>query len=98
MVMNKVKEFWINSYRSDKTAFYYEMLSFVFTVGASLILAVTANNPDMTLVYPGFFIGSVLAIVAYKRRQLVWPFLLTIYFACVNILGYLVAIGMINYE
>tara|TARA_B110000240_G_scaffold188683_1_gene227770 strand:- start:1292 stop:1582 length:291 start_codon:yes stop_codon:yes gene_type:complete len=96
--MNKVKEFWINSYRSDKTAFYYEMLSFVFTVGASLILAVTANNPDMTLVYPGFFIGSVLAIVAYKRRQLVWPFLLTIYFACVNILGYLVAIGMINYE
>ena len=74
------------------------MLSFVFTVGASLILAVTANNPDMTLVYPGFFIGSVLAIVAYKRRQLVWPFLLTIYFACVNILGYLVAIGMINYE
>jgi len=96
--MNKVKEFWINSYRSDKTAFYYEMLSFVFTVGASLILAVTANNPDMTLVYPGFFIGSVLAIVAYKRRQLVWPFLLTIYFACVNILGYLVAIRMINYE
>ena len=96
--MNKVKEFWINSYRSDKTAFYYEMLSFVFTVGASLILAVTANNPDMTLVYPGFFIGSVLAIVAYKRRQLVWPFLLTIYFASVNILGYLVAIGMINYE
>ena len=36
-------EFWKNSYRSDNTAFYFEMISFIFTVGASMTLAITAQ-------------------------------------------------------
>ena len=95
-MIKRIKEFWVNSYHSDKTAFYYELISFVVTVAASLTLALTADDPDMTLVYPGFFIGSVFAVVAYKRRQLVWPFLLTLYFACVNIFGYGVAMRWWN--
>lgn len=89
--MKKVIDFWTSSYHSDKVAFYLELISFVFTVGASLTLALNADQPDMRIVYPGFFIGSVTAIVAYKRRQLVWPFLLTTYFAFVNVLGFGVA-------
>ena len=91
--MNKVIEFWLNSYRSDKIAFYLELVSFVFTVGASLTLALNADQPDMRVVYPGFFIGSLTAVFAYKRRQLVWPFLLTMYFAFVNVLGFGKAMG-----
>ena len=91
--MNKAVEFWVSSYRSDKTAFYLELVSFVFTVGASLTLALNADAPDMRIVYPGFFIGSLTAVFAYKRRQLVWPFLLTAYFACVNVLGFGKAMG-----
>ena len=91
--MNKVIEFWLNSYHSDKTSFYLELISFVFTVGASLTLALNADAPDMRIVYPGFFIGSLTAVFAYKRRQLVWPFLLTAYFACVNVLGFGKAMG-----
>ena len=67
--MNKVIEFWRHSWETDRTAFYYELVSFVFTVAASLTLALSADEPDMRLVYPGFFIGSVTAIVAYKRRM-----------------------------
>ena len=89
--MQKVKQFWINSYTSDVTAFYFELVSFIFTVGASMLLAVNADNPDMLIVYPGFFIGSITQLYASWRRGAAWIMLLTFYFACINIFGYGVA-------
>jgi len=92
-MINKIKNFWLHSYETDRVAFYFELVSFVFTVGASLTLAVTADAPDMAVVYPGFFIGSTTAIYAYYRRKLAWPIMLTTYFALVNVFGFGVAIG-----
>lgn len=89
--MQSIKNFWLNSYHSDKTAFYFELISFVFTVGASLTLAITARDPNMLIVYPGFFVGSVTQAYASYRRGAAWVFLLTTYFACVNVFGYGVA-------
>jgi len=88
----KITDFWSKSYRSDPVAFGFELTSFIFTVGASLWLAITADAPDMALVYPGFFVGSISGAYAYLRRGLAWPLLLTIYFAMVNIFGFGVAI------
>ena len=84
----RVKDFWLNSYYSDKTAFAFEMFSFVVTVIASLTLAITADHPNMMIVYPGFFVGSIAAVVAYYRRGLAWPLVLTAYFAMNNIFGF----------
>ena len=89
--MVKVKQFWINSYTSDRTAFYFELISFIFTVGASMLLAVNADNPNMLIVYPGFFIGSITQLYASWRRGAAWIMLLTFYFACINVFGYGVA-------
>ncbi|MBL96905.1 MAG: hypothetical protein CMF52_03730 [Legionellales bacterium] len=89
--MQSVKQFWINSYTSDTTAFTFELISFVFTVGASLMLAINADNPNMLLVYPGFFVGSITQLYASWRRGAAWIMLLTFYFACINIFGYGVA-------
>ena len=86
--MGKVVDFFKHSYHSDKTAFAFEMISTVFTIAASLTLALNAANPDLRLVYPGFIIGSVCAVYAYYRRKLAWPLILTGYFACVNVLGF----------
>jgi len=91
--MNKITEFWKSSYYSDPKAFILEMISFFVTVYASSYLAINASSPDMTIVYPFFFIGSVTAIWAYHRRKLVWPYMLTIYFAFVNVFGFSVAMG-----
>lgn len=91
--MQKIKDFWLNSYRSDKVAFYFELISFIFTVGASLTLAITAKDPNMLYVYPGFFIGSTTQAYAAYRRGAAWVMLLTMYFSCVNVFGYGVAIG-----
>ena len=86
--MQSIINFWKSSYHSDKVAFYLELVSFVFTVAASLALAWSAAAPDMRIVYPGFFIGSLTSVIAYYRRKLAWPMLLTGYFICANILGF----------
>ena len=89
--MQKIKDFWSNSYRSDRTAFAFELVSFIFTVGASMTLAISARDPNMMIVYPGFFVGSVTQCYASYRRGAAWVMLLTFYFACVNIFGFGVA-------
>jgi hypothetical protein len=89
--LQKIKDFWSNSYRSDRTAFAFELVSFIFTVGASLTLAISARDPNMMIVYPGFFVGSVTQCYASYRRGAAWVMLLTFYFACVNIFGFGVA-------
>ena len=89
--MNSIIEFWKSSYHSDRIAFAYELLSFVFTVAASASLALTADAPDMRIVYPGFFIGSVFGVLGYYRRKLAWPMMLTSWFIFVNTLGFGVA-------
>ena len=90
--MQKIKQFWINSYTSDKTAFYFELVSFIFTVGASLTLAVNAYDPDMSIVYPFFFIGSTTQCYAAYRRGAAWVMMLTFYFSLVNVFGYGIAV------
>ena len=91
--MEKIKKFWLQSYHSDKIAFYFELVSFIFTVGASMTLALTADQPDMRIVYPGFFIGSITATYAHYRRELAWPMILVGYFSIMNVFGFGVANG-----
>lgn len=86
--MQPIQDFWVNSYRSDRLAFAFELVSFLFTVAASLYLAINAANPDMRFVYPGFFVGAVTQVYASWRRGAAWIMLLTIYFACVNVFGF----------
>jgi hypothetical protein len=91
--MQKIQDFWLNSYRSDRVAFSFELISFIFTVGASMYLALHADNPDMRYVYPGFFVGAVTQVYASWRRGAAWIMLLTFYFACINVFGFGRAIG-----
>jgi len=92
--VDKIKDFWLNSYHSDRTAFYFELISFIFTVSASMTLAFNAKDHDMMIVYPGFFIGSVTQAYAAFRRGAAWVMLLTIYFSIVNVFGFGVAAGL----
>ena len=92
-MLDKVRAFWLRSYESDSTAFYFELVSFVFTVAASLTLAISARNPNMLVVYPAFFVGATTQCYASYRRGAAWVMILTFYFSCVNIFGYGVAAG-----
>ena len=89
----KIIDFWVNSYRSDQTAFWFELVSFVFTVIASAYLAINADAPDMRFVYPAFFIGASTGCYAALRRGGAWIALITAYFTCVNVFGFGRAMG-----
>ena len=90
--MQNIREFWAHSYHSDHVAFVFEMISFVFTVCASMYLAIHAVDPDMRWVYPGFFVGAVTQVYASWRRGAAWIMLLTAYFALINVFGFLRAV------
>jgi hypothetical protein len=92
-MIGRIRDFWIDSFKSDKIAFGFELVSFVFTVAASLTLALNARDPNMLVIYPFFFIGSVTQCYAAVRRGAAWVMLLTGYFAVVNVYGYGVAAG-----
>ena len=79
---------WVDSYHRDPIECALEQISLVFTVVASLTLAITADDTNMLIIYPGFFVGSVTAIVAYYRRRIPTPMVLTTYFAIVNVFGF----------
>ena len=66
--LNKIKEFWVRSYTSDRKAFYLEMVASILVVISTTSIAVTADNPPMHLIYPVTFASALVSIWAYIRR------------------------------
>ena len=90
----QLKQSWIKSYTSDRVAFTFELISFVFTVGASPMLAVNADNPKYVTCISPISRGSITQLYASWRRGAAWIMLLTSHFACINVFGYGVAAGI----
>ena len=93
--MKKIIEFWKQAKEQDPLCFWLEMLGTLVTIGASMTLAITAVDPDMRYIYPGYFVGSLTATYAHYRRKLAWPTLLVGYFCFVNFYGWLVAMRIV---
>lgn len=93
--MQRIVDFWRRSYESDRLAFMLEMANFFFSVGASATLAITARHPPMHIIYPFFFIGSTSQMVASLRRGQPWVMMVTAWFACMNVFGWMRSMGWI---
>lgn len=91
----KVIDFWKSSYDSDKVAFFVELVSVIFTIIGSTTLAISAASPDMRIIYPLYFVGSVTGMISSYRRKMAWIFLLCGYFSVANIFGFIVAMGVL---
>ena len=57
--MRAIRSIFADSYRSDKIAFYLEMTNFAFSVTGSGLLAITAADPTMWMIYPLYLVGSI---------------------------------------
>jgi hypothetical protein len=84
----KIKDFWVESFRTNKKAFKFELISFICAVSASFYLAINAQNPQMEYIYPIFFIAAFTSTIAHYKRKVAFPMLLTIYFCIVNVFGF----------
>jgi hypothetical protein len=94
--MQKIKDFWVESYQTDPVAFYHELVAFILTVYASGLLALTATDPNMLLIYPPYFVGSITQCYACYRRGAAFVMVLSGYFAIINVFGFAVAMEWIR--
>ena len=86
-MLKLLKEFWVNSYNTDKTAFYLEVISVAFTIAGSVILTFTSPYPIMEYVFPVYLLGSSTLAIACWRRRIIWTFVLASWFTIMNIIG-----------
>ena len=86
-MLKLLKEFWVNSYKTDKVAFYLEIFSVIVTVAGSCILTFTSPNPEMELVFPLYLMGSTTLAIACWRRRIIWTCVLGSWFTIMNIIG-----------
>lgn len=82
------RDFWLRSYHSDRTAFWYETVSALCIFTATTTLALTADQPNMTLIYPINFVGAIFSTLSFLRRGAGWPLVMTVYFMHLHIFGF----------
>ena len=88
--MERVKSALTRHYNRDPIAFLFEMIGMMFTIAGSAIMAITAKDPNMAIIYPLFLVGSITGFVAYTRLEMIWTIVLTGYFIIINTIGLIV--------
>ena len=82
--MNKIKEFFKNSYRTSPVAFYAEMIEAVLLISASAVLTFTILDPATKIFVPMYLVGSVLGVVSAVIRQAAFVIVLCSWFVMMN--------------
>ena len=68
-MLKKIKNFWKESYNSNKSAFKFEIVAFFAAISASFYLAIEANKPQMELIYPIFLVAAFCSSIAHYKRK-----------------------------
>ena len=81
--MNKILNFFKESYTNNPRAFFAEVFEAIATMSASRIMAITVLDPATELFIPLFLIGGLLGTVScYLRRSS--AIVLTLWFTATN--------------
>tara|TARA_B100000424_G_C22714016_1_gene388411 strand:- start:289 stop:576 length:288 start_codon:yes stop_codon:yes gene_type:complete len=67
-IILKIKNFFVLSYQTSKTAFWLELLEAVFLIAASAILSFTILDPATKIFIPLYLIGSVASVISTYLR------------------------------
>lgn len=82
-----IRDFWTTSYRTDQTAFWFELISVIFTIAGSCILTFTSPHPRMDMVFPLYLVGSSTLAIGSYRRRIIWTTVLASWFTVMNVIG-----------
>lgn len=66
--MNKIINFFKQSYARDRLAFYAEIVETTVLIIASAVLSFTILDPATTIFVPLYLLGSMLAVFSTYRR------------------------------
>jgi hypothetical protein len=84
LLLTKVLDFWRESYTSNPTAFWIEMVSAFCVMTGSAILTYTVLTPRPDIFVPFYFVGSTTSLVAAVMRKAAWIVVLTTWFSGMN--------------
>ncbi len=80
IVMNYFKE----SYKQSKVAFYCELCEALLVGGASATLTLTVLDPATKVFIPMFFVGSIMGVISTTIRKAAFATILTSWFTIMN--------------
>ena len=67
-MFTKILNFFKHGYKTDRVAFYAEIVETILLVSASAILSFTITDPATKIFIPLYLAGSVLAMFSTYRR------------------------------
>ena len=82
--MNRVVQFWKDSYTSHPLAFWFEMISAITVIIGSGILTYTVLEPRPDLFIPFYWVGSTTGFIGAYYRMSAWVMILTFWFTAMN--------------
>tara|TARA_R100001509_G_C4756369_1_gene178131 strand:+ start:366 stop:644 length:279 start_codon:yes stop_codon:yes gene_type:complete len=85
--MKKIIKFWQESYTTNPTAFWIEMISAICVMTGSAILTYTVLAPRPDIFVPFYFVGSTTSLVAAVMRKAAWIVVLTTWFSVMNLIA-----------
>ena len=84
MIINTVIDYFKESYKQSKVAFYCELCEAVLVGGASATLTFTVLDPATKVFIPMYFVGSMLGVISTTIRKAAFATILTSWFTIMN--------------
>ena len=84
MIVKTIINYFKESYKQSKVAFYCELCEAVLVGGASATLTFTVLDPATKIFVPMYFVGSVLGIISTTIRKAAFATILTSWFTIMN--------------
>ena len=84
MIVNTVINYFKESYKQSKVAFYCELCEAVLVGGASATLTFTVLDPATEVFVPMYFVGSMMGVISTTIRKAAFATILTSWFTIMN--------------
>ena len=84
MIVNTVINYFKESYKQSKVAFYCELCESVLVGGASATLTFTVLDPATKVFVPMYFVGSMMGVISTTIRKAAFATILTSWFTIMN--------------
>ena len=84
MIVNTVINYFKESYKQSKVAFYCELCEALLVGGASATLTLTVLDPATKVFIPLYFVGSIMGVISTTIRKAAFATILTSWFTIMN--------------
>ena len=84
MIVNTVINYFKESYKQSKVAFYCELCEAVLVGGASATLTFTVLDPATKVFVPMYFVGSMMGVISTTIRKAAFATILKSWFTIMN--------------